>query len=115
MRAPTSQITTQNPYRIFWVKPYFCLSYALLNDANVDARHPEVANDGLNILETGVPRACSFLLFVLETSFRFVFKTFVVELRHRLLLRDSHAALLRDPSFVTNKTDAFQGVIDYIW
>lgn len=64
--------------------------YALLNDANVDARHPEVANDGLNILET-------------------------VELRHRLLLRDSHAALLRDPSFVTNKTDAFQGVIDYIW
>jgi mRNA deadenylase 3'-5' endonuclease subunit Ccr4 len=38
-----------------------------------------------------------------------------VELRHRLLLRDSHASLLRDPAFVTNKTDSFQGVIDYIW
>jgi hypothetical protein len=38
-----------------------------------------------------------------------------VELRHRLLLRDSHASLLRDRAFVTNKTDAFQGVIDYIW
>jgi mRNA deadenylase 3'-5' endonuclease subunit Ccr4 len=54
-------------------------------------------------------------VFVFKTQFRFVFKTFAVELRHRLLLRDSHAALLRDPSFVTNKTDAFQGVIDYIW
>ena len=38
-----------------------------------------------------------------------------MELRHRLLLRDAHASLLRDPSFVTNKTDSFQGVIDYIW
>ena len=38
-----------------------------------------------------------------------------VDLRHRLLLRDSHASLLRDPAFVTNKTDSFQGVIDYIW
>ena len=32
--------------------------YALLNDASVDARHPEVANDQLSILDTG---ACAAL------------------------------------------------------